>query len=63
MCGGIFNREWTSAVKRLNHRVLKTEQPMKWSLKLATISRWGLYQRVFAALSLELWLRDHDLTW
>jgi asparagine synthase (glutamine-hydrolysing) len=30
---------------------------------LATISRWGLYQRVFAALSLELWLRDHDLTW
>jgi asparagine synthase (glutamine-hydrolysing) len=30
---------------------------------LASISRWGLYQRVFAVLALELWLRDHALTW
>jgi asparagine synthase (glutamine-hydrolysing) len=30
---------------------------------LSTISRWGLYQRVFAALALEHWLRDYSLTW
>jgi asparagine synthase (glutamine-hydrolysing) len=30
---------------------------------LGTISRWGLYQRVFAALALEQWLRDYSLTW
>jgi asparagine synthase (glutamine-hydrolysing) len=29
----------------------------------AAISREGLYQRVFMLLSLELWLRDHGLTW
>lgn len=28
-----------------------------------TISRGGLYQRVFMLLSLELWLRDHGLSW
>jgi asparagine synthase (glutamine-hydrolysing) len=27
------------------------------------ISRAGLYQRVFMVLSLELWLRQHHLTW
>ncbi|MDP3910734.1 MAG: asparagine synthase (glutamine-hydrolyzing) [Gemmatimonadales bacterium] len=27
------------------------------------ISRGGLYQRVFTLLSLELWLRDHQLSW
>jgi hypothetical protein len=31
--------------------------------ELARISRWGLYQRVFTMLALELWLRDHALTW
>jgi asparagine synthase (glutamine-hydrolysing) len=28
-----------------------------------TISRAGVYQRIFTLLSLELWLRDHELTW
>ncbi|MGH7529205.1 MAG: asparagine synthase (glutamine-hydrolyzing) [Gemmatimonadales bacterium] len=28
-----------------------------------TISRAGLYQRVFTLLSLEIWMRDHQLTW
>jgi asparagine synthase (glutamine-hydrolysing) len=28
-----------------------------------TISRAGLYQRVFTLLSLETWMRDHQLTW
>ena len=28
-----------------------------------TISRGGLYQRVFMLLALELWMRDHGLTW
>lgn len=28
-----------------------------------SISRGGLYQRVFTALALELWLREHRLTW
>lgn len=28
-----------------------------------TISRAGLYQRVFMLLSLELWMRDHGLSW
>lgn len=28
-----------------------------------TMSREGLYQRVFMLLSLELWMRDHGLTW
>jgi hypothetical protein len=28
-----------------------------------TISREGLYQRVFMLLSLELWMRDHGLNW
>jgi asparagine synthase (glutamine-hydrolysing) len=28
-----------------------------------TVSREGRYQRVFTLLSLELWLRDHGLTW
>jgi asparagine synthase (glutamine-hydrolysing) len=28
-----------------------------------TMSRGGLYQRVFTVLSLELWLRDHALAW
>jgi asparagine synthase (glutamine-hydrolysing) len=28
-----------------------------------TISREGLYQRVFIALALELWLREHRLSW
>jgi len=27
------------------------------------ISRGGLYQRVFEILSLELWLREHGLSW
>ena len=27
------------------------------------ISSSGLYQRVFTLLSLELWMRDHALTW
>jgi asparagine synthase (glutamine-hydrolysing) len=27
------------------------------------ISRGGLYQRVFTLLSLELWMRDHQLSW
>jgi asparagine synthase (glutamine-hydrolysing) len=27
------------------------------------ISRAGVYQRVFLALALELWLREHDLSW
>jgi asparagine synthase (glutamine-hydrolysing) len=29
----------------------------------ATISREGLYQRVFIVLALELWLREHRLSW
>jgi hypothetical protein len=28
-----------------------------------TISREGLYQRVFIVLALELWLREHRLSW
>jgi len=28
-----------------------------------TISRGGLYQRVFTLLALELWLGDHHLSW
>jgi asparagine synthase (glutamine-hydrolysing) len=28
-----------------------------------SISRAGLYQRVFTLLSLELWMRDHQLSW
>jgi hypothetical protein len=28
-----------------------------------TVSREGRYQRVFALLSLELWMRDHALSW
>jgi asparagine synthase (glutamine-hydrolysing) len=28
-----------------------------------TISRGGLYQRVFTVLALELWMRDYGLTW
>jgi asparagine synthase (glutamine-hydrolysing) len=28
-----------------------------------TISREGLYQRVFIVLALELWLREHQLSW
>jgi len=27
------------------------------------ISRAGLYQRVFMLLSLETWMRDHELSW
>jgi hypothetical protein len=28
-----------------------------------TISREGLYQRIFAVLALEVWLREHRLSW
>src|SRR2546422_4945343 len=28
-----------------------------------SVSRAGLYQRVFMVLSLELWLRQHNLAW
>jgi hypothetical protein len=28
-----------------------------------SISRGGLYQRVFSLLALELWLGDHHLSW
>jgi hypothetical protein len=27
------------------------------------ISRGGLYQRVFTVLALELWMREHNLSW
>jgi len=30
---------------------------------LGTISRGGLYQRVFIVLALELWMREHHLSW
>ena len=30
---------------------------------VGTISRGGLYQRVFIVLALELWMREHHLTW
>ncbi|HVH69049.1 MAG TPA: asparagine synthase (glutamine-hydrolyzing) [Gemmatimonadales bacterium] len=30
---------------------------------LGTISRGGLYQRVFIVLALELWMREHALSW
>ena len=30
---------------------------------LGTISRGGLYQRVFILLALELWLQEHGLSW
>ena len=30
---------------------------------VGTISRGGLYQRVFIVLALELWMREHHLSW
>jgi asparagine synthase (glutamine-hydrolysing) len=45
-------REWVALFKqaRTGHRV-------------GTISRGGLYQRIFILLALELWLREHGLSW
>ena len=43
---------WLAAFARARH-----------GARLGTISRAGLYQRVFMLLALELWMRDHALRW
>ena len=45
--------EWLRAFQRAGERTTTG----------GAISRGGLYQRVFMLLSLELWMRDHQLTW
>jgi asparagine synthase (glutamine-hydrolysing) len=46
-------REWLGKFRRADNAARRG----------GTISRAGLYQRVFMLLSLELWMRDHRLTW
>lgn len=31
--------------------------------QVGTVSRAGLYQRIIIVLALELWMREHELTW
>jgi asparagine synthase (glutamine-hydrolysing) len=48
---------------RLTERWLEMFKASKQSRRVGTISRGGLYQRVFILLALELWLRRHRLSW
>jgi hypothetical protein len=45
-------QQWLHSFRRAKHGRLP-----------GTISREGLYRRVVTLLSLEMWLRDHRLTW
>jgi asparagine synthase (glutamine-hydrolysing) len=49
--------------QRLVARWLRTFAEARRGLPGGAISRAGLYQRVFTVAALELWLRDHSLSW
>src|SRR3989442_6268034 len=48
---------------QLVQRWLEQFKTFKQSRRAGNISRGGLYQRIFILLALELWLREHKLSW
>jgi len=48
---------------KLTERWLEMFKTSKHRPRAGTISREGLYQRIFILLALELWLRRHKLSW